>query len=145
MKTTLPKDPGANRAWLLVDAKDKTLGRLAVKIADILRGKNKPIYSPQVDTGDFVVVINAEKVKLTGKKNEKKMYRSYSGWPSGLKEMKASEMRAKHPDWLVKLAVQDMLPKNNLNRKIFKKLKVYAGESHPHSAQKPQKIELSVG
>ena len=142
MKTTLPKDPGTNRAWLLVDAKDKTLGRLAVKIADILRGKNKPIYSPQVDTGDFVVVINAEKIKLTGKKNENKMYKRYSGWRSGLREMKASEMRVKHPDRMIKLAVENMLPKNKLNRSVFTKLKVYAGESHPHTAQKPQKIEL---
>lgn len=142
MKTFLPKDPGENRAWLLVDAKDKPLGRLAVKIADILRGKNKVTFAPHVDTGDFIVVTNAEKVKLTGKKNKQKVYNRYSGYRSGLKETTVSVLRERHPDRLIKLAVKGMLPKNNLSRKVIGRLKVYAGDQHPHAAQNPRKIEL---
>lgn len=142
MKTFIPKDPGDARAWLLVDAHDKPLGRLAVKIADTLRGKNRPTYSPQVDTGDFVVVINAEKVKLSGKKNEQKMYKRYTGYRSGLKETPANVVRERHPERLIKLAVERMLPRNNLCRKLFGRLKVYAGAEHPHAAQKPRLVEL---
>lgn len=142
MKTSLPKDPGDNRAWFLVDAKDKPLGRLAVKIANILRGKNKAIFAPHVDIGDFVVVTNADKVKLTGRKEHQKTYKRYSGFRGGLKEIKASVVRERHPERLIELAVRGMLPKNNLSRKLFTRLKVYAGEQHPHAAQNPRKVEL---
>lgn len=142
MKTTLPKDPGTKRAWLLVDATDKTVGRLAVKIANILRGKTKPTFSPQVDTGDFVVVINAEKIKLTGRKEEQKIYQRYSGYRSGLKELTAASMRERHPERLIELAVRGMLPKNALGRKVIKRLKAYAGPEHPHEAQQLQPVEL---
>ena len=145
MKTFLPKDPGHDRAWLLVDAADQPLGRLAVRIANILRGKNKVTFVPHVDIGDFVVVVNAEKVKLTGRKNEQKIYQRYSGWRGGLKEIKASVVRERHPDRLIKMAVKGMLPRNRLSRKLFKRLKVYAGEQHPHVAQNPQQLELSRG
>lgn len=118
------------------------MGRLAVKIANILRGKNKVTFTPHVDTGDFVVVINAEKVKLTGRKDEQKIYQRYSGYRGGLKEIKASVVRERHPDRLIKLAVKGMLPKNNLGRKVFGRLKVYAGGGHPHTAQNPQKVGL---
>lgn len=142
MKTTLPKDPGTKRAWLLVDATDKTLGRLAVKIANILRGKTKPTFSPQVDTGDFVVVVNAEKIKLTGRKEEQKIYQRYSGYRSGLKEMTAAALRERHPERLITLAVRGMLPKNALGRRVIKRLKAYAGPDHPHKAQALQTVEL---
>jgi len=142
MKTSLPKDPGNNRAWFLVDAKDKPLGRLAVKTANILRGKNKATFTPHMDTGDFVVVINADKVKLTGRKEQQKTYKRYSGFRGGVKETKASVVRERHPERLIELAVKGMLPKNNLSRKLFTRLKVYAGEQHPHTAQNPRKVEL---
>lgn len=145
MKTFLPKDPGTDRAWLLVDAENQPLGRLAVRIANILRGKNKVTFTPHVDTGDFVIVVNAKKVKLTGKKDEKKIYKRYSGYRGGLKEIKASVVREKHPDRLIRMAVKGMLPRNNLSRKIFRRLKVYAGDAHPHTAQNPRKLELSGG
>ncbi|MFC1462195.1 50S ribosomal protein L13 [Verrucomicrobiota bacterium] len=142
MKTTLPKDPGTKREWLLVDATDKTVGRLAVKIANILRGKTKPTFSPQVDTGAFVVVINAEKIKLTGRKEEQKIYQRYSGYRSGLKEMTAATVRERHPERLITLAVRGMLPKNAMGRKVIKRLKAYAGPEHPHQAQPLQAVEL---
>ena len=142
MKTTLPEEPtNEERQWFLVDAADKPLGRLATSVADILRGKVKPDFTPHLDTGDFVVVINAEKVKLTGRKEEKKLYRRYSGYRGGLKETPASVMRARHPDRMISLAVKGMLPKNKLSRGIFRRLKVYAGEEHPHAAQAPRAIE----
>lgn len=142
MKTTLPKDPGDQREWVVIDAADKPLGRLAVKIANTLRGKDKPVYSPQVDTGAFVVVVNAEKVKLTGRKDKQKIYRRYSGHRGGLKEETASVVRERHPDRLVTLAVKGMLPGNNLGRKMLGRLKAYAGPEHPHQSQKPRTIEL---
>ena len=142
MKTTLLAEKDIKRAWFLVDANDKVLGKLAVRIADILRGKHKPTFAPHMDTGDFVVVINAEKVRLTGKKEEQKIYARYSGYRSGLKEFKASAIRQKHPDWLIKLAVKGMMPKGALNRAAFSHLKVYAGDKHPHAAQNPQPVEL---
>jgi len=142
MKTFVPKDPGADRSWFVVDAEDRPLGRLAVKVADALRGKDKPTFSPHVDTGAFVVVVNADKVKLTGNKEENKVYRRYTGYRGGLKETTASVMRERHPDRIIKSAVKGMLPKNNLNRKIFSRLKVYAGQTHPHEAQKPAAMEL---
>jgi large subunit ribosomal protein L13 len=146
MKTTLPKTPtDTERPWLLVDAEDKVLGRLAVQIADVLRGKNKPTFSPQVDTGAFIVVINAEKVKLTGKKDEQKIYRRYTGYRGGLRETTAAEMREAHPERIIQQAVKRMLPKNNLSRQMFSRLKVYAGVDHPHEAQKPEKVELLLG
>ena len=138
MKTTLPKDPGQDRDWYLVDASGEPLGRLAVKIADVLRGKNKPTFTPHVDTGAFVVVVNAEKVALTGRKEEQKIYQRYSGYRSGLKEFKASVVRERHPDRMILQAVRGMLPKNKLSRGTFGRLKVYAGGEHPHEAQKPQ-------
>lgn len=141
MKSYVAKDPGADRAWLLVDAADKPLGRVAVKIADALRGKDKPTYTPHVDTGDFVVVINADKVKLTGNKDEKKMYRRYTGWRGGLRETKAATVRERHPDRMIRLAVRGMLPKNTLSRSAARRLKVYAGAEHPHEAQNPQQVD----
>ena len=142
MKTTLAKETEISRDWILVDATDKVLGRLAVKIANILRGRHRPTYTPHVDTGDFVVVINAEKVKLTGKKDEQKLYQRYSGYRGGLKEEKASKIRERHPERLIQLAVKGMMPKNVLSRTAFGRLKVYAGSEHPHAAQNPQAVEL---
>ena len=137
MKTFLPKDPGDDRQWFVMDADEQPLGRLAVRIVRLLRGKQKVYFTPQVDLGDFVVVINAGKVKLTGRKDEQKVYRQYSGYRGGLKETTASVMRERHPDRMIKHAVLRMLPKNNLSRKLFRRLKVYAGKDHPHAAQKP--------
>jgi large subunit ribosomal protein L13 len=142
MKSFVPKDPGNDRRWMLVDAEGKVLGRLAVAIADVLRGKRKPTYAPHVDTGDFVVVINAEKVKLSGTKEQNKMYDRYSGYRSGLRSVSAAMLRQKHPDRMIKLAVKGMLPKNNLSRGMFKRLKVYAGGEHPHVAQNPERVDL---
>lgn len=142
MKSFVAKDPGADREWVLVDAQGKPLGRLAVKIANVLRGKDKPTYTPHVDTGAFVVVVNAAKVKLSGRKDQQKVYHRYSGHRGGLKEIPVSVMRERHPDRIIKLAVKRMLPKNNLCRQMFTRLKVYGGESHPHSAQKPRVVDL---
>lgn len=142
MKTTLPQDPGENRGWTIVDVNDKPLGRAAVVVANILRGKNRPDYSPQVDMGDFVIVLNAEKVKLSGNKEEKKIYTDYSGYRGGLKETKASVVRQRHPDRLIRDAVRGMLPKNKLGRRYTKRLKVYVGEEHPHALHNPTKVEI---
>ncbi|OVE76182.1 50S ribosomal protein L13 [bacterium E08(2017)] len=141
MKSYVAKDPATDRAWLLVDAKDQTLGRLAVKIANALRGKDKPTFTPHVDTGAFVVVVNADKVKLTGNKEEEKVYQRYTGYRSGLKETTAAMMRERHPDRMITLAVKGMLPKNTLAKKMMTRLKVYAGEDHPHEAQNPQSVD----
>ncbi len=141
MKSFLPKDPGDKRDWLVVNAADRSLGRLAVKIANALRGKDRPEFSRQVDTGAFVVVVNADKVKLTGRKEDQKIYHQYSGYRSGLKEIPASAMRERHPDRLIRLAVRGMLPKNNLSRGMEARLKVYAGEDHPHAAQQPRVVD----
>ena len=143
MKSTLVKKEDAKRDWVLIDLKDKTLGRAATRIADILRGKNKPVYTPHTDTGDFVVAINASHVKLSGNKWQKKMYHSHSGYMGGLKSVTAEELMAKHPEDLIIKAVKGMLPKNYLNKTILKKLKVYPGEEHPHSAQGPKEIKLN--
>ncbi|MFH0879786.1 MAG: 50S ribosomal protein L13 [Lentisphaerota bacterium] len=140
MKTTLPKESEIVRQWHVVDATGKPVGRLAVRITELLRGKNKTNYTPHIDTGDFVVVINAAKVKLTGNKEEKKEYQFFSRYPSGLKRIKASIIRAKHPDYIITHAVKDMLPKNHMSRQLFTRLKVYAGADHPHTAQKPQEL-----
>jgi large subunit ribosomal protein L13 len=140
MKTTIPRAEDIRRNWLLVDAAGQPLGRLAVKIADRLRGKHKPTYTPHVDTGEFIVVINARNVKLTGKKNDQKIYTDYSGYRHGLKEIKASVIRARNPERMIYDAVKRMLPKNKLMRGAFKRLKVYAEDKHPHAGQSPQPL-----
>ncbi len=142
MKTFMPKDHEVQRVWYVVDAKDKPAGRLAAELACVLRGKNKPIYTPHVDTGDFVVVVNAEKVKLTGNKEEKKIYKHYTGYVDGLRQFPARVVRAKNPRRIIMQAVKGMLPKNRLSRHVLKRLKVYVGENHPHVAQKPQALSL---
>lgn len=140
--TYMAKPNEVERKWYLVDATGKTLGRLATEVATLLRGKHKPEYTPHVDTGDFVVVINAEKVKLTGNKWQDKIYYRHSGYPGGLKKATAAEMLQRHPTRLVEYAVKGMLPKTRLGRKQFRKLKVYAGSEHPHSAQQPEVYEV---
>jgi len=140
MKTFMAKSSEVDRNWYLIDAKGKVLGRLAAEIANILSGKNKPIYTPHVDTGDFVVVINADEVKLTGNKWAAKMYYHHTGYPGGIKSISAAALRDKKPEELLCHAVKGMLPKNRLGRKLFKKLKVYAGAEHPHAAQQPKAI-----
>ena len=144
MKTTFVTDLDAAtaRVWYIVDATDKVVGRLAVKIANILRGKTKASFAPQSDVGDFIVVINADKVKFTGRKEEQKVYQSYSRFPGGRKEVKACVMRANKPEYILEHAVKDMLPKNHRSRSFFGRLKVYAGKDHPHAAQKPAILEL---
>ncbi len=142
MKTFVPKDPGDNRKWVVIDAEGLPLGRLGVKISNILRGKDKPIFSSHIDTGDFVVVVNAEKVKLSGNKEEQKKYLRYTGYRGGLRETPISTVRERHPERIIKSAVKGMLPKNNLSRQMYSRLKVYAGESHPHVAQNPSVITL---
>ena len=142
MKTFLPKEKDLVRAWFVVDASGLPLGRLAVKVANLLRGKDKVIFTPAIDVGDFVVVVNAEKVKLSGRKETQKIYKRFTGFRDGLRKVAAASMRAKHPDRIIKLAVLRMLPKNNLSRKVFRRLKVYRGEQHPHAAQKPSVVKL---
>lgn len=142
MKSFIAKKETAKHDWYVVDAAGKTLGRLATQIASRLRGKHKPIYTPHVDTGDFIVVVNAEKVRLTGNKLEDKKYYRYTGYPGGLREQNAGDLLKKKPTNLLQFAVKGMLPKNSLGRAMFKKLKVYTGASHPHEAQKPQTLEL---
>lgn len=133
----------AQRQWFVVDAKDQILGRLATRIASILRGKTKPSFAPHYDVGDFVVVINAEKVKLSGKKEEQKMYFRHTGYPGGTRFTSFREMIKTHPERVIENAVRLMLPKNALGRKMIKKLKVYAGETHPHQAQNPTLLKIS--
>ncbi|HGY56234.1 MAG TPA: 50S ribosomal protein L13 [Caldithrix abyssi] len=132
-----------SRRWYVVDAEGQVLGRLASKIAHILRGKNKPIYSPHQDAGDFIVVINAEKVRLTGKKMQQKTYFRHSGYPGGVTTTPIALMLQRHPERVIEYAVKRMLPKNALGRKMFKKLKVYAGPDHPHQAQQPAALKLN--
>ena len=141
-KTFFAKPEEVKRDWYVINAEGQVLGRLAAKIAVILRGKNKPLFTPHVDTGDFVVVINAEKVKLTGKKLYVKNYARHSGYPGGLRLINVKTMREKKPEEVIKLAVRGMLPKNILGRKLIKKLKVYKGPEHPHKAQMPKEINL---
>lgn len=142
MKTYIPKGDEIERKWCLIDADGQILGRLASKIANILRGKEKVIYTPHIDTGDFVVVINAEKVKLTGKKEEQKVYKRYTGYPGGLKEEPLKRVRERHPDRIIRHAVAGMIPKNRLGRAMLRKLKIYAGSVHPHEAQKLEQIKI---
>ena len=142
MKTKSFAKHEIDRSWFVVDADDQVLGRMASEIAKILRGKHKPTFTAHADTGDFVVVLNAEKVKLTGKKETDKRYRHHTGWVGGLRRVSAAELRAKHPEDLVKKAVWGMLPKGPLGREMFSKLKVYVGSEHPHTAQNPQELSF---
>ena len=142
MDTKSYKLDSLDKGWLLVDASDKTLGRLSTNIAKILMGKNKPEYTPHNDVGDYVVVINAEKIKVTGNKNEQKMYYRHTGYPGGIKSQNFNDLIDSHPDIIITSAVKSMLPKNKLSNSVIKKLKVYKGESHPHSAQNPVKLEI---
>ncbi|MFP4147572.1 MAG: 50S ribosomal protein L13 [Halorhodospira sp.] len=142
MKTYSAKPAEVQRDWYVVDATDKTLGRLASEIARRLRGKHKPVFTPHVDTGDYIVVINADKVRLTGKKERDKQYFWHTGYPGGIKSRNVAEVRARHPERLIESAVRGMLPKNRLGRSMLRKLKVYAGSEHRHHAQQPQPLEL---
>jgi large subunit ribosomal protein L13 len=142
-KTFVATSATAERNWLLVDASGQTLGRLATQIADALRGKRKPEYTPHVDTGDFVVVINAERVQVSGNKRSEKRYYRHSGYPGGLKSRTFEEMIERRPEEVIRLAVKGMMPRNRLARKQLTKLKVYAGPEHPHAAQQPQPMEIS--
>lgn len=144
MKTYMAKAEEVKKKWYVVDAAGKPLGRLASVVASILRGKHKPIYTPHVDTGDYVIVINAEKAVLTGKKLDQKVYRRHSGWPGGLKETKYRQLMEKSPEKAVELAVKRMLPHNSLGRAMFRKLRVYRGPEHEHQAQKPEVLEIDV-
>ena len=140
MKTHLPKVDMEKRKWHVIDANGAVLGRLAVQVANVLRGKNKPVYTPHLDAGDFVVVINAEKVLVTGKKETDKKFMSYSGWKGGERYRTVEQVRASHPEKLITHAVRGMVPKNRLGRVLMTKLKVYKGEQHPHAAQQPQAL-----
>jgi large subunit ribosomal protein L13 len=137
MSTHFPSAKRIERTWYLIDARDAVLGRVATKAATLLMGKHKPIYTPFLDTGDHVVIINADKVRLTGAKEEQKLYRHHTGYPGGLVETSARKMRATRPARMVELAVAGMLPKTKLGKRLYRKLKVYAGDQHPHQAQKP--------
>lgn len=141
-KTYMAKPGEVTREWYVVDASGKTLGRLATEIARILRGKHKPQYTPHVDVGDFVIVINAEKIAVTGRKLDQKRYYRHSGYPGGLHSITLRRMLEKHPERVIRLAVKGMLPKNRLGRRMLKKLKVYAGPEHPHQAQQPKPLDL---
>lgn len=143
-KTPLPTQDTLEQKWYIVDAADQRLGRLATEIAMILRGKKKPNYTPHMDTGDFVVVINAEKVVVTGRKNEQKLYRRHSGRPGGMKMETFDQLQARIPERIIEKAVKGMLPKNALGRRLFTKLKVYTGTKHPHSAQKPETLNINT-
>lgn len=142
MKTYMAKPSEVTRKWYVIDANNQTLGRLASQVAAILKGKHKPTFTPHVDTGDHVIVINAEKVRLTGKKLQDKKYYRHSGYPGGIKEITAGDLLQRHPERVIKTAVWGMLPHNRLGRKMIKKLKIYAGDQHPHEAQQPVTYEL---
>ena len=141
-KTILPSIDSLERQWYLVDAENQTLGRLATEVASVLRGKNKPCYTPHLDAGDFVIVINADKVKVTGNKSSQKIYRRHSGRPGGMKTETFAHLQARLPERIVEKAIKGMLPHNALGRQLFRKLKVYKGAEHPHVAQKPQPLAL---
>lgn len=143
-KTPLPIKDNLEQKWYVVDAADQRLGRLATEIAMILRGKNKPTFTPHMDTGDFVIVINAEKVVVTGKKSEQKLYRRNSGRPGGMKTETFAKLQVRIPERIVEKAVKGMLPKNTLGRQLFTKLKVYTGSEHPHQAQKPETLTINT-
>ena len=142
MSSFIAKPHEVERKWYVIDAEGKTLGRLATEAATILRGKNKPIYTPHVDTGDYVIVVNAEKVEVTGKKRKEKIYKHHTGYPGGLREISFEKLQAKKPEEIIRHAVKGMLPDGALGRKMLKKLKVYAGPEHNHAAQKPEKLEF---
>ena len=142
MKTVMGNSETVERKWYVVDAEGQTLGRLASQVASILKGKNKPIYTPHADCGDYVIVLNCEKIKVTGNKANQKLYRHHTGWVGNLKEIPYADMLKKHPDRIIIHAVKGMLPKNSLGRKMIKKLKVYTGSEHNHEAQKPEVLEL---
>ncbi|MUG99680.1 50S ribosomal protein L13 [Scytonema sp. UIC 10036] len=143
-KTFLPPEKTLQHNWYVVDAADQRLGRLATEVAMILRGKNKPEYTPHMDTGDFVIVINADKVTVTGKKRTQKVYRRHSGRPGGMKTESFDKLQQRLPERIVEHAVKGMLPKNSLGRKLFTKLKVYAGPTHPHAAQQPKELKIQT-
>jgi large subunit ribosomal protein L13 len=142
MSTFMAKTGEVTQRWHLIDATDKVVGRLAVVIADILRGKHRPEYTPHIDTGEFVIVVNVDKIKFTGKKWDQKTYQAYTHYPGGLKIQTAKELFEKHPDRILELAVKRMVPRNKLGRAQMTKLKIYAGPSHPHQAQQPQELKL---
>lgn len=144
MKTYSAKPQEVQRDWFIVDAADKTLGRLSSRIALYLRGKHKPEYTPHVDTGDYIIVINADKIRVTGNKFTDKQYYHHSGFPGGIKETTFDKLQAKHPTRIIELAVKGMLPKNPLGRQMYRKLKVYAGAEHEHQAQQPQPLDLGT-
>jgi large subunit ribosomal protein L13 len=143
-KTILPTPETLDQKWYVIDAADQRLGRLASEVAMILRGKNKPTFTPHLDTGDFVIVINAEKIEVTGRKREQKLYRRHSGRPGGMKVETFGKLQARLPERIVEQAVKGMLPKNSLGRQLFTKLKVYAGANHPHQAQQPETLILNT-
>jgi large subunit ribosomal protein L13 len=140
--TKFIKTEDVDKKWYVVDAKDQVLGRLAAQVARVIRGKNKAIFTPNMDTGDFVIVLNADKIKMTGKRELQKTYFSHSGYPGGTKIRTFTEMIEKNPDFVIRHAVKGMLPKNRLGRKLIKKLKVYTGNEHPHSAQQPEELSF---
>jgi large subunit ribosomal protein L13 len=143
MSTYMAKPATVQRRWLVIDAADQVVGRLAVQIANILRGKHRPEYTPHIDTGEFVIVINAEKIRFTGKKLQTKTYHWYTRYPGGLKEVKARDVLETHPERILREAVRRMVPRNRLGRQQMTKLKIYAGPTHPHQAQQPQEIKLT--
>jgi large subunit ribosomal protein L13 len=138
--TKFIKTEDANRKWYVIDAENQVLGRLAAKVAKVIRGKNKAIFTPNMDTGDFVIVVNAEKIKLTGKREQQKSYFSHSGYPGGVTNSSYAEMKENKPEYIIEHAVKGMLPKNRLGRKLIRKLKVYSGTEHPHKAQQPEQL-----
>jgi large subunit ribosomal protein L13 len=143
-KTFLPSQDSLERKWYIVDATDQRLGRLATEVANILRGKNKATFTPNMDVGDFVVIVNAEKIDITGKKRFQKLYRRHSGRPGGMKTETFAQLQKRIPERIIEQAVKGMLPKNSLGRKLFTKLKVYSGPDHPHEAQKPEILEVKT-
>ncbi len=142
MSTFMAKQGAVEQRWFVIDAADQVVGRLAVQIANVLRGKHRPEYTPHVDTGEYVIVINAGKIRFTGKKLQTKMYKSYSHYPGGLKEVSARDLMATHPERILEEAVKRMVPRNKLGRKQMSKLKIYAGPQHPHQAQQPQEFKM---
>jgi large subunit ribosomal protein L13 len=142
MKTGFVKKENVERKWYVIDAKDQILGRLAAEIARRLRGKHKPTYTPHIDTGDYIIVVNADKIRLTGNKLEKKIYYRHTGYPGGLKSITAGKLLQRKPERVLEHAVKGMLPKNKLGRRMYKKMKIYAGPDHPHEAQKPEVFTL---
>ena len=143
MGTLSIRKEDVTRKWYLIDAENKVLGRLASEVAQILRGKHKPIYTPHIDTGDCVIIVNADKIAMTGNKWEQKLYRWHTGYPGGFREVSAERMRQRRPERLIELAVRGMLPKNKLGRAVLRKLKVYTTNTHPHAAQKPEPLDLT--